>query len=504
MRDPINSKLNILILSSVFLAFFLKSIFFLDPDFGWHIKMGELILNSGIPKTDPFSYTMSSFPFVDHEWLTNIILYILYQNIGYAGLAFVFSTTALFSVLILFRSKQKKYYIAVPIVLATGTLLPMVGIRPQAIAWVFFSVLITIFLDKDNYKKLRFFMSLVFLFVLNIHAEFAIGIVAFFLFLAAKTYREKQIQPANLVLFSISIGITLVNPYGIGLWEEILRSMLDSSLRWTVVEWIPAIFIFNISMWTLLALSGFLLIRFRKSFGLFEKTIYLGLLVAGLSSVRHMAFWALISVPVLSKCLMLLSKEASKFKYGRERLKKAYSFLVILSILIVILPIISSRQAFSPTAEDFYPGNAIEYLKKHPNPGNTFSQYGWGGYLIWKLPSKKVFIDGRMPSWRWKASLKNESNYAFKEYKEIMSGKTQFNNAVSKYNIDTVLLPVLIKNEKSSLDRLSERLEDKIFKKDLPAGRQGNYDDIYVQLEKDGWKIVYKDDIAIIYSKTRQ
>src|SRR3990167_10696773 len=59
----------------------------LDPDFGWHVRMGNYILANGIPQTDPLSYTMPNFPFIDHEWLTNVLMAVGYERLGMAGLA---------------------------------------------------------------------------------------------------------------------------------------------------------------------------------------------------------------------------------------------------------------------------------------------------------------------------------------------------------------------------------------------------------------------------------
>ena len=61
-----------------------------------------------------------------------------------------------------------------------------------------------------------------------------------------------------------------------------------------------------------------------------------------------------------------------------------------------------------------------EWLLEQKYEGEGFSEYGWGGYLIWKMPEKKVFVDGRMPSWRWDPADKTQSSWAFKDYRKIM------------------------------------------------------------------------------------
>ncbi|MBI2621398.1 MAG: hypothetical protein HYW63_01975 [Candidatus Levybacteria bacterium] len=489
------NKFNFLILISAFLLFFAIGTLFLDPDFGWHMKMGELMLAKGIPKNDPFSYTMPSYPFVDHEWLTDIILYLIYQNIGYASLAVLFGLIAVLSILIMFRSRQDQSYFLVPFILGAGSLLPSSGVRPQVISWLFFSILVSFFFDEKIYKRLRIFLPVFFLAWANLHGGFAIGIFTLATFIFFKFLKDKKINFIDIWVVIFCALATLINPYGINLWKEIYMSASDSSLRWGIQEWAPAFFFFNVPLITLVCLSAFLVIRFRKNFGLFEKALYLGLLLAGLSSVRHMPFFVLVSLPLLSKSIGFLGKEAERVKYGRQRFKKAYTFMVALSIFTVIVPLVSGKDLLF-SRQSAYPADALGYLKRNPGSGNLFSEYGWGGYLIWRYPEKKVFIDGRMPSWRWQADIKNESNYAFKEYKDLMNGKSKLSYAINKYNIDTFLLPVQVKKELSYPELLFERLENKIFRKE-------KYDNIYIQLEREGWNVVYQDKVAIVYRKSR-
>ena len=62
----------------------------LDPDFGWHIKTGQLILERGIPDKDWYSYTMPDFPWVNHEWLIDVLMYKIYSLFGFYILLTVF------------------------------------------------------------------------------------------------------------------------------------------------------------------------------------------------------------------------------------------------------------------------------------------------------------------------------------------------------------------------------------------------------------------------------
>ena len=61
-----------------------------DPDFGWHVRTGELILQEGVPQQDWYSYTMPDFHWIDHEWLTDVLMYKVYSIYGFYFLLLVF------------------------------------------------------------------------------------------------------------------------------------------------------------------------------------------------------------------------------------------------------------------------------------------------------------------------------------------------------------------------------------------------------------------------------
>ena len=90
------------------------------------------------------------------------------------------------------------------------------------------------------------------------------------------------------------------------------------------------------------------------------------------------------------------------------------------------------------------PNNLIvisDYLNDHKCAGNLFNDYDLGGYLIWKVPSQPVFIDGRMPSWRDPSGQKYLDTYF-----SVINGKV-WQSVFTKYNITCAVI-----NKKSALE----------------------------------------------------
>ena len=46
-----------------------------DPDYFWHLTAGKVIASSGVPSTDPFSFTWAGKPWTAHEWLSELLMY---------------------------------------------------------------------------------------------------------------------------------------------------------------------------------------------------------------------------------------------------------------------------------------------------------------------------------------------------------------------------------------------------------------------------------------------
>src|SRR5437764_13117050 len=63
----------------------------------------------------------------------------------------------------------------------------------------------------------------------------------------------------------------------------------------------------------------------------------------------------------------------------------------------------------------------MRYLRAHPQQGNMFNLYEWGGYLEWNLPEVRTFIDSRTDIFEYKGVLNDYLNVAkLSEAQEIL------------------------------------------------------------------------------------
>jgi hypothetical protein len=165
-------------------------------------------------------------------------------------------------------------------------------------------------------------------------------------------------------------------------------------------------------------------------------------------------------------------------------------------VLVFVFEITTNLYSVNNYSEqNYYPVKAVVFLKKQNLVnGNVFTLYNYGGYLIWKLPGKKVFIDGRMPSWRREDVFPNESNYAFKDYLKMLEDENYFKKMAKKFNIKFVLLSTLPpKRQESAFVKGVQKIANMfvLFKTNTKV-----IDD---DLSKIGFKKIYNDGHFTIY-----
>lgn len=481
-------------------AFLFRGIAVPDPDFGWHIQAGKNILAHGIPYTDQFSYSMPSYPFVDHEWLTNAVWAITLSTFGMTPLL-LFSTLLALGSLVLQTLIVKKRWVSILIFLAGGTIFEFVGVRTQIITWFLLSFLMCILFDAKLWQRWRFFLPILFLFWANVHGGFGIGLGVLGIVLLGRSLEEKKLVKERLLILGLCIFATLLNPFGLNLWWEFWMQLSDTQLRWAIAEWYPAFYFTNIAFWIYFSLSTFLVVRYRKHFTRTELFLYTFLLVEGMASMRNIPIWVIASFFLTMRGINLLAKEAAKHLYGEERFAIAYRGFWVIAIGFFLPQMAAFFYGTYALRENQhqYPNEAVTYLSKHLPSEEIFSTYDWGGYLDWQLPQKKVFIDGRMPSWRWEANNVGESNYAFDEYKKVMAGKLSFAAFSQKYQVSTLLVP------KSDLSAPTMKFFGITVEKNSWMRKiffsEFSFYKIVQQAKKEGWKEVYRDDTAVILEK---
>ncbi len=408
--------------ATIYSLFFTICYHRLDNDFGWHLVSGDYIRRSWIPDHDLFTYTAKSFEWINHEWGSDVILSLIHGATGYMGLSIFYA--ALWTMAFLVSGAKTRFF---TLVIAAWAVTPYVGVRPIAWTVLLFALMLKIVQSKKDWQKLLI-LPLV-LFWANLHGGFVVGL-ALIVYFAIKN-RDKFLW----YIFPACLLVTFINPYGPSVYEEIARTLFDSSLHRQVTEW-GYVNIFSSSIpYVALWAAGFWFFSRHK----LHNWLGLGplLLLSSMSATRNLPLFVIATYNELDRYLEKFSKELPDNTSRKIELAKTI-LLSLLAISVVGWLVFTNKDIFTPwlnNDHDATPVAAVTYLKTHNCKGNLFADYDLGGYLIWKLPGQPLYIDGRMPSWQ----DENGKKY-LDRYMDILKDSKAREKEFTKYNIKCVLM----------------------------------------------------------------
>jgi hypothetical protein len=388
---------------------------------------GNYFLAHGIPNKDIFTYTASSFSWVDHEWLSDIIVSLL-NKIGGYNLIAIFCAVLWTLAVFITSKKNKSIYL---VLLSLITFLSFAGIR--TIVWSILGLAVVINVTAMKSNKKYFLLPLIFLIWSNLHGSFLIGIL-YLVFIAIKNRSLKM-----FITTAISLCLTLINPYFINLYVEIFRTMLDVELKNQISEWqpfsIPTICWPYIILW----IMSIFVVNFdfyKKNKRLFPFLFEIILFIASLSSVRMTPLFIVASFNGIYDRFHDLRRTIPN-KLDISQKVAVIGMVVIYTLFSIGSAVLYYKDGISLDKEATYPKQVVKYIQKNNlcTIGNIFNHYNYGGYLIWKLPEHKYYIDGRMPSW------KDGNTKYFDEYDKILKNESYQTKQFKKYNIVCAIVP---------------------------------------------------------------
>lgn len=405
-----------------------------NSDTFYDIKTGQYIVNNFftlhsfslknlgglIPTHDIFSLPAYGAEWVPHEWLAQVIFYLVYAAGGFSGLAVFSALLGVLAYFILWRLALKKrtnFYLSILLLFVLSYLTLELWVpRPQIFSYLSFAALIYLlenYRDKPD-KKYLWGSVLTIWFWANTNASFILGlvIICFYLFSETINVRWRKWSGKNLSSEDIkNLGIAAVcsialsvfaTPAGYKgfLYGFYVQGVADSL---AVLEWKPiTIFLYELQAQIFVAMIFLTDAIFVAWWFFFKKEsrdmTFLGL-VLGISllpfiSIRHVGFWPIAAfAPVAIALSDLLKSFLAKFSE-----KALVVFLLVLGIILIF-----GRLFWMPRNiinENIIPVSAVDFVKENNLRGPFFNLYNEGGYLIFRLWPEKVFMDGRSEVYR--------------------------------------------------------------------------------------------------------
>lgn len=506
-------------------SFLIRNSFsYLDHDLGWHLAVGKEILETKqVPHIEHYNFTLEGERWVDHEWLSNLLLYWGYDNFGYTFINIVFALIILITLIVL-NIYTQRYFLpkkngAILIVLFQVLgLLGMaghIGVRIQEIT-VLFTLIVLITIHRYHLNRTHWTLLILpplFYLWACLHGGFILGIALFISYIGLLIFTQllktlykrdanfKQLQVPTLI-FALCVTATFLTPYKTELFS-FLNTYRDTYYLTHIQEWLPFYYFpfsyaklmyaaFVIIAITLTAFSKHTKQTFISSWFLILSSIFLFL---SLKSMRHFPLFFVISFPILveyfSAFLETPNDNILNNKYFRSfALIKPY---IIITFLCVIVANALDTNFVTNPFQNFHrtnPVGAVEFLHKHPEYFNkrTLATYDWGGYLIWTLPQNKLFLDGRLPQ------VYFAGHTIMEEYHEFFA-ENKAQEKLNQYNVELVLIKT--NQGYTKLNWLEKYFFD-MSEEEINKDRR--YINKFLENSQD-WNNIYSDPVSQIYIK---
>ncbi|MGA3237793.1 MAG: hypothetical protein ABSG03_15975 [Bryobacteraceae bacterium] len=414
-----------------------------DSDTWWHLKTGQYILQTHkLPVPDPFAFTTatagSAYPAEEtvrhfnltHEWLAQILLYLVYAAGGFPGMV-VFRSLLLMGVCALVGAvawrRSNRFYLAVGAAIATGLIGDRyVSDRPFLISFLLFAATIALL----EYRRWLWALPAMFVFWANCHGGFFLGwglLGAYCAEAALDRYRGKpQAGDKRLYLISaIAVAASGLNP---NFFRPVIMPLLyrESMLQRLLWEWQhTALWPLEPFQVMLFAAAIVMLLAWRRV-RLVDWLLFLAFAFGALWAVRNVMLFGIVG-PIL------IAAYFPGYSLWKRALPAIAEFAAAaLLILGIGLGVASGTGLQFRAAEWKYPWGAAKFLEDHHIRSRMLNSYVQGGFLIWRLwPQEQVFIDGRALSDNVFLDFRNMA------YKMAGSDPRQI---LDKYGIETIVL----------------------------------------------------------------
>ena len=440
----------------------------LDGDMWWHLRSGQVTLQDhSVLLEDEFSFTRNGQSWINHSWLGQVILYFSFDHFGYAGLSLCVTLAVVIGFyLISLQTGGVNLFTSFVLLLGALTASTVWSPRPQIFSLFCFSICsYLLFLFRENgSKKLWLFLPL-FVIWSNLHGGYPLGLMLMGLVFAGEILNKLLIEKNphfskkdwKLVFWLIlSFVVVLINPNGFNMWKIPFQTLDVSVLQELISEWASPDFHKPITWLFLIFLfSGYIFMSLSR-----QKKDYVDILIftwfalMALMARRNFGPFVYAGIPIICKygrdyLTQIKSRvqelaETNRFlksilsgketKQPSENFRKFFNLSLTAMLALaafVKLTVVSHPVLVSFYESQLFPKEAVVWLEKNEQTGNVLNEYNWGGYLIWRLPEYKVFVDGRTDLF---------GDEILGEWLSFLEGGEKLETFLKRWDVDYVLL----------------------------------------------------------------
>ncbi len=403
-----------------------------ESDLFMHLKNGQRILDSGrLEKAESYSYTTTEATFPNHEWLSNIMVAVIWRAGGFELLVAAKAIAVGLLVLLLAAAARARGSrgLAVPLTLLACVVLMRfrLYVRPEIFTLLLLPVVDLLCLGAMAVPSSRRVWLIPVLCVLwaNLHpgvvlapvvvATHALGaLLAGRLPLVASRGAPRDGWKLLLVGGS-SVPAMMLTPFGAGIFTPLFRITTSDAIRAAAVrEWLPPTIDDFGFFFAMLGIGSVLLIAVSRRVAATDMALWFGFAALALRSLRHVGVFAVVGAPVLAWAATVAAETIGAASRQTAPTLRRLVPLPVRAIAVGSIIVAVTAGLLSPWASFLHqdqsrhyrfglglnnlsaPIGSVDLLERMQLPGPLYNSWGFGGYLIWRVwPRLQVFADGR-------------------------------------------------------------------------------------------------------------
>jgi len=392
-----------------------------DPDFWWHLRAGQLILQRhSLVGTDPFTYTVATHHWTMHEWLTEVGFALMHQVGGLGLIVLALSALTWAGILCIFlRARLRRppmFVLGVGLLIGVVAGYPIWGPRAQMITFTL-SCLLLLIIERHLHRGGRIAWLLVPMFVVwsNLHSGFIMGLGFIAVVLVAEVVGatlglpdaapRERVRTLGLVLLACTAA-SMVNPNGPGILLYAFQTQGSAAQQSLIAEWhSPDFHDWEVKAFELMLLTLVAMVVTNRRLRARDAALLLVTTALALQSVRHIALFVAAATPMwIDQANLLVRRVRARPRRARPLpplTVRTVAYAAVVSVVAALYlasrlaPSVATTEASSRYATDF-PVCAAQWLASSSRPLRIFNQYGEGGYLAYALSSRgdRVYVFG--------------------------------------------------------------------------------------------------------------
>jgi hypothetical protein len=430
----------------------------MDGDLPRHLLTGRVIIETkSIPTTEPFVYPYEGRPYVSHEWLADVIFYLVHNTFGLAGIvllaALLLATT--FTAIYSYTSSRVDARLPVLVLVLWGAAVTSLNwvTRPHLISMCLLAIWL-VWTDKaargEKISPWIFFGTMILW--SNLHGEFIAGMLVTLAYAAGWTMEflfnrlETDLRTgARLWGVFLASGLaSLLNPATYHPYTTFIGFVNNSYLMSRMSESNPPDFSRPefLVLLGLLAISVLLLGLNTKRLSAGQAFLLTGFTAMSLMAARNVHLYGVVAPFVLAETVHGLTRPKgvraieSVLKNVEGQVKSALWPVVTIIMFGALILGTKARNlySFDPT---FFPIEAVTWLESHPQEGSMFNDLNWGGYIALQVwPQQAPFVDS-VADGTIEAKTQGELT---KKYEAVITLSVPWQEILAQYNIEWVIV----------------------------------------------------------------